>query len=111
MSVVQILPRGAEDFLSRESWGLSGTAYSLAELKSLLDRLLDGKSPAAAAVDGRVFARFREPAKARIADEILAHVRAPAGTIRGLGGMPSRREASDGQRSRGMPPAAGVRAA
>lgn len=68
--VIQVLPTGASDFLSREPWGLAGTARTADELRRLLAEAL---SPARrpAAIDPHVFSQFPTPAADRIVAAIF----------------------------------------
>ncbi len=69
--VIQLLPAGASDFLSREPWGLAGSVRTADELAQLARQVL---SPTARrpARDPNVFGDFARSAAARIADEILS---------------------------------------
>jgi hypothetical protein len=68
--VIQILPAGASDFLSRESWGLAGIAHTAAELERLLQEALTSAGPPRP-LDPNVFGRFDVSAAERIADAAL----------------------------------------
>jgi hypothetical protein len=69
--VIQVLPAGASDFLSRESWGLAGTVRTADELAQRAGQVL---SPTARppVLDPDVFGSFDHSATARIVEEILA---------------------------------------
>jgi hypothetical protein len=69
--VIQVLPQGASDFLSREPWGLAGTVRTADEL-ALLARQVLSLGVRRPEPDSGVFGDFERSAAARIVDEILA---------------------------------------
>jgi hypothetical protein len=71
--VIQVLPAGASDFLSREPWGLAGSVRTADELCHLLRKVLAPGCPPPS-LDPNVFGRFDGLAAERIADAILAPV-------------------------------------
>jgi len=70
-AVIQLAPRGANDFLPHDEWGMLGTARRHVELQRLLAGVLVAGRPAPRPRPD-VFAHLGSSPAARIADEVLA---------------------------------------